>query len=243
MGEKIKVAIYAGHGKGLDGAWDPGCVYLSYQEAKLMLPITTAAVKHLKASGVTVLTDENNEFNAKAQVAEANRLKADYFISLHCDYKKAPTGTMPLYVSEKGKDFANSINDTVMKGMGIKSRGLTKRDDLYELNATNMPAVIFETGSIKADLKTLKDSEEYGKFIAKGICNHIGVEFKEDCFRVKTKGKLIIRQTQYLSSKKVGNCEKGVIYTITKTNKKGTRGKLKSGAGWITITDKYCERV
>ena len=38
-----KVALMCGHGRSVDGSWDPGCAYGKYTEAGLMLPITKAA--------------------------------------------------------------------------------------------------------------------------------------------------------------------------------------------------------
>jgi hypothetical protein len=65
-----------------------------------------------------------------------------------------------------------------MKYVGIKTRGIGMRTNLKELNQTHAPAVIFECGSIKADLKTMKKKyDEYGKGAAKGICKYMGVTF------------------------------------------------------------------
>jgi N-acetylmuramoyl-L-alanine amidase len=146
-----------------------------------MLPITKAAVKYLRASGVTVISDAdtNNNKNMIADVRWANKEGVSIYVSLHGDWYKAPTGTMPLYVSAKGKALATAINKAVMSGMSMKTRGVTKRTDLYELNYTDAPACIFETGSIKADIKKLKESDKYGKCIAQGICNYLGIAFKE----------------------------------------------------------------
>lgn len=176
-----KVALMCGHGKSTDGSWDCGTTYGGNNEAALMLPITKAAVKYLRASGVTVISDAdtNNNKNMIADVSWANKENVSIYVSLHCDWYKAPTGTLPLYVSAKGKTLATTINNAVMSGMGMKTRGVTKRTDLYELNYTDAPACIFETGSIKADIAKLKDSDKYGKCIAKGICNYLGVTFKE----------------------------------------------------------------
>lgn len=176
-----KIALMCGHGKSTDGSWDCGTSYGGNNEAALMLPITKAAVKYLRASGVTVISDAdtNNNKNMIADVKWANKQKVAIYVSIHCDWYKAPTGTMPLYVSAKGKALATAINKAVMSGMSMKTRGVTKRTDLYELNYTDAPACIFETGSIKADIKKLKDSDKYGKCIAKGICNYLGIAFKE----------------------------------------------------------------
>lgn len=61
-------------------------------------------------------------------------------------------------------------------------------------------------------------------------------------FKIKTKGKLIVRKTSSLLSKKTGVLKKGEEYQIIRTNNKRTRGKLKDG-GWITITSKYADKV
>ena len=176
-----KIALMCGHGKSTDGSWDCGTSYGGNNEAALMLPITKAAVKYLRASGVTVISDAdtNNNKNMIADVSWANKEKVSIYVSIHCDWYKAPTGTMPLYVSTKGKALATAINKAVMSGMSMKTRGVTKRTDLYELNYTDAPACIFETGSIKADISKLKESDKYGKCIAQGICNYLGVTFKE----------------------------------------------------------------
>lgn len=174
-----KVALMCGHGTSVDGSWDPGCSYAGYTEAGLMLPITKAAVKYLRSYGVTVISDadKNNNKNMIADVRWANKEKCDIYVSIHCDYSKAPSGVMPLYVSSSGKKLATALNKAVKSDMKMKSRGVIKRTDLWELNGTDMVACILETGAIKADLKTLKKKpDSYGKAIAKGICKYLGVE-------------------------------------------------------------------
>lgn len=176
-----KVALMCGHGKSVDGSWDPGCAYSKYTEAGLMLPITKAAVRYLRSYGVKVISDadNNNNKNMIADVRWANKEKCDIYVSIHCDYSKAPSGVMPLYVSSGGKKLATALNKAVKSDMKMKSRGIIKRTDLWELNGTDMIACILETGAIKADLNTLKKKpDSYGKAIAKGICNYLGVEIK-----------------------------------------------------------------
>ena len=174
-----KVALMCGHGRCTDGSWDCGTSYGGNNEAALMLPITKAAVKYLRSYGVKVISDadKNNNRNMIADVAWANKQKCDIYVSLHCDYYRSPSGTLPLFVSAKGKKLATAMNKAVMKALGMKTRGVCRRTDLYELNCTDMPACIFETGSIKADIKTLKKKPDtYGKAIAKGICDYLGIK-------------------------------------------------------------------
>lgn len=253
MADKPYIAIICGHGTSLDGSWDPGTTYdlnnngkiTTYEtEAGLMLRITKAAVKYVRQSGIKVYTDAdtNNNLNMIKTIQKANSLNVDAYISIHCDWYKAGTGTLPLYypTSSKGKKLANCVNKYVMSDMKMKTRGLSTRTDLGELNDTDMPSCIFETGSIKADITKLKDYNTYGKAIAKGICDYFGVQFIDDTFTVKTKGNLIVRKEADLSSSKIKTLKKGYKYTIVDTAKNNTRGKLSSG-GWITITSKYVD--
>lgn len=248
--EKVKMPFYAvvcGHGISTDGSWDPGTVYdvnndgkisTNETEAKLMLDITKPAVKYLRDVGCKVWTDadKDNNLNMIKCIAKANSLGVDAYISLHCDWYKAQSGTLPLYwpTSKSGKKLADCINKRVMKEMKLKTRGLSARSDLGELADTDMAACIFETGSIKADIKTLRDAEAYGEAVAKGILDYSGIK------TIKTKGALIVRESASLESKQIKVLKKGKPYVIVDTDEKGTRGKLKDG-GWITITSKFVE--
>lgn len=210
-----KVALMCGHGTQANGKWDAGCAYGKYTEAGLMLPITRSAVKYLRKSGVTVVTDadKGNNMNIITGVAKANKEHCDIFISIHCDYSKAPSGVMPLYVSEKGKKLAKVLNTTISKGMPMKSRGVCRRTDLYELNKTSMPAVILETGAIKADLKVLKNNyDKYGKLIAKAVCSYLGVTAKAPVVAAKASAKTYTPKAPYTGG------------LPSKTIKKGSKG-------------------
>lgn len=177
--KKDTFCLVCGHGVSQDGTWDCGCTYKKYTEADLMLKITKEAVKYLRKSGVKVLTDadKNNNRNMVSCVNWANHKGAKLYMSVHCDYSLASKGVAPLYTSATGGKMANTVGKVVAKDMKMKWKGAFKRYDLYELNKTDMPAVIFETGAIKADLSFLKDYKKYGKALAKGICKYIGVKF------------------------------------------------------------------
>ena len=177
--DKKKDALYlaCGHGTQINGVWDSGCVYGKVTEADLMLPIVKAAVALLRKSGVKVYTDadKNNNKNMLATVDEANKKKVSLYMSVHCDYKGARSGVDPLYVSASGKKFGEYVGKYVAKIMGMKYFS-TKRTDLHELNATDAPSCILETGNIRDDLPKLKQSKKYGRAIAKAICKYIGVD-------------------------------------------------------------------
>lgn len=201
---KVKtVAIFAGHGIDQNGNWDSGAVWNGHQEARLVMPIVQSAAYYLKKSGVNVISDwKKNDINMVKQVAKANRLNADVFVSVHMDYSKAPAGTLPLYYSAKGKKLAASMNKSVMYYSSLKTRGLAKRADLYELKATDMTAVIFEVGAVKADYATVKREYDFIGFgMAKGICRYLGVEFKCEQLTVLKKARalepLVVKHLKY----------------------------------------------
>ena len=176
-----RVFIACGHGTTTKGRWDPGCVYKKRQEAKLMLPITKSFVSYMRKSGVYVYTDADggNKLNCDKCIQLANSKLISAYISVHCDWKKAPRGTMPLYNTAAEKKLANALNTGVRKTISIKTRGLQKRTNLKELNKTKVPACIFETGSIKKDYKIFKKKYKvYGKGLARGLCSYLGVPFK-----------------------------------------------------------------
>ena len=179
----MKVGIWVGHGTSTTGAWDSGCVYRykgkTYTEAELMVPIVTSCVRYLRACGVDVVTDApGNKINMVKQVAKSNAAGCKIHVAFHCDYAKADPGTLPLYASESGRKLAAKMNKRVMQYSSLKTRGLSHRTDLYELNATNATAVIFEVGSIKRDLKTmLHEFDAIGFGAARGICEYLGVKF------------------------------------------------------------------
>ena len=67
------------------------------------------------------------------------------------------------------------------------------------------------------------------------------VNFAEN-IKIKTKGKLICRETPLLSSKKKTTLKKNATYIVSRISQDGTRGYVNK-YGWITITDKYVEFI
>ena len=173
-----EVYMAAGHGYTDAGNWDPGCCYGGDQEAILVKNIMIEANKLLRASGITVYSDaESGNSKNRATIDEANRIGTDLYVSLHCDYSGAPSGTLPLvyYNSIGGHKIASCLVNAVANIMGLSQRSLWEVDDYFEVRDTNMPSVIFETGSIKADNDVLKDAANYGRAVAQGICDYFGV--------------------------------------------------------------------
>lgn len=179
----MSVGNYIGHGTQTNGVFDGGCTYTykgkTYTEAALMKPIVKACNAYLRGSGVKVVTDYGtNNINMIMQVKKSNQKKVQLHVAWHCDYSRAPKGTLPLYVSAEGKKLATYMNKYVLQYTTLTTRGICRQYDLYELNQTDMPAVIFEVGSIRYDLQKMrKEYDAIGKGGAKGICKYLGVKF------------------------------------------------------------------
>lgn len=176
-----RVYIETGHGTGIDGRWDPGCIWNGYQEAKIMPAICRYTAAYLKNKGVYVYTDAytGNNRNLKWTLNQLKTLDVSVFLNVHCDYQYAPSGTLGLYRTAKQKKLAECLNKGVHKHVNIKNRGLQYRTDLATLNETkNCVACLFETGGIKADNTLLRTKYvAYGRGLARGVCYYLGIEW------------------------------------------------------------------
>lgn len=178
-GKIYRVYIETGHGTGIDGRWDPGCLWNGYQEAKIMPAICRYTAAYLKNKGVYVYTDAytGNNRNLKWTLNQLKTLDVSVFLNVHCDYQYAPSGTLGLYRTAKQKRLADCLNKGVSKYVKIRNRGLQYRTDLATLNETpNCVACLYETGGIKADNTLLRTQYvAYGKGLAKGVCDYLGI--------------------------------------------------------------------
>lgn len=177
-----RVYIETGHGIDARGRWDPGCTWSKYQEAKLMIPICKSMTKYLRAKGVYVYTDafNGNKTNLKWMLKHLKGYNVSVLVNVHCDYKKAPRGTLPLYRYSDQKKLAKCLNTGVHKTVNIRNRGLKYRKNLACLNQTHSycTSCLFETGNIKKDNKILRTKyDAYGKGLAMGVCSYLGVKW------------------------------------------------------------------
>ena len=167
-----KIYLAVGHGISSNGSWYCGCVDGNYTEADLMLAIGKEAVAKLRNMGFTVMSDADtdNDKNIAACVAEANNWGADVYVSLHCDYNLAPSGTLPIVYpgSTAGIRLANCLIASAKARLGLGTRGIIQRDD-WEVSDTEAVACIFETGGIRPDIALLTNAAAFGEVVAQGI--------------------------------------------------------------------------
>ena len=154
---KIIVCIDPGHG-GKDPGKEKGTKRLK-DEKNLNLAIAKKLGNYLetKIEGVSVIytRTEDKSVSLDDRVIFANKKKADYFISIHCNSNpnKNVYGTKTHIHSHKflaSKMLALRIEQEFRLRGGRKSRGVVSARDrgsnLFVLQYTDMPAVLVETG-------------------------------------------------------------------------------------------------
>lgn len=177
MSKRCYIAV--GHGQAKGGKYQPGAVdpatkTQEHQEAHRVVEVIRQAllrsgVDHYSESDSGPSHDPNYQESAKA----VNAGKYDLAIEVHFDAFNQPEGGFGIYTSSKGRDFTHKIAER-WKAAGLKLRPHQDRNDLYFLNATNCPAVIWECDRIGPQ----KPSDwilAAGEAIAAGICDYLGV--------------------------------------------------------------------
>ncbi|OPJ61171.1 N-acetylmuramoyl-L-alanine amidase [Clostridium oryzae] len=169
----MKIAIRGGHNYAVPGA--TGIL----DEVKEDRKYYKAVMKYLRDAGHEVLDVTPDRTDTSSQdlsygVSRANDWGADLFVSCHLN-SGGGKGCEVLYYtgSEKGNRYASKVSDEIAE-LGFNNRG-AKQDvrGLYELNHTQMPAIIIEPLFIdsKLDVKLYKKIgvDKLGKVIAEAI--------------------------------------------------------------------------
>lgn len=185
------VVIDAGH-----GGTDNGAIIGKHSEKDYTLQVTKELKKFLDKSDITAyytrMKDETLSKKDRAKLA--NKLKADMFISIHCNYtdggKNTASGIEALYSKRKcsskklsNKKLAAIVSKNLSDILKARNRGVKQREELYLMRHSKVPTTIIEIGYLNSDVdyKNIKSSEGRKK-IAQGIYNSI-----EQAYKVKNK--------------------------------------------------------
>ena len=263
-----KICIDAGH----YGLYNPGAIK-GYYESQRMWKLHLLLKKALEEYGIEVITTRANQRTDLDLYERGRKAKGcDAFISLHSNAASAESVKYVVCMhqiddncgkmDETSEKLAKKLANCVAKVMGAKAQTWStkgNRGDYYGVlrgaHAVKVPGVIiehgFHTNAAQCDwlmkdenLQKLADAE------AAAIAEFFGL--KKDAFsapaktefKVQIKSKTLrVRAGAGTEHKIVGKVKRGEVYTITKTNEKGTWGRLKSGKGWICIKDTYVKRV
>lgn len=170
------VVIDPGHGGESNGA-----EYGGFKEKDLNLSIALQTASLLESEGIAVrmtrMTDEDVDLYARTDFA--NELKADLFVSVHCNASTEYPDAEGIYTcayqaDTPGWTLAAILHDSMIAATGAPHFDIEERPNLAVLRTSEMPAALVECGfmSTETDLARLVQPE-YQANLARGIADGI----------------------------------------------------------------------
>ncbi len=171
------VVLDAGHGGHDSGT--PGCLEGLF-EKRVNLDVVLRAAALLRGKGVRVeLTRDDDTFVPLSErAALANRLRADLFVSVHCnalapDLAGQHTGTELYYYTDQSAPFAQTMLKEFCAVAKLPSRGVYQRRFVV-VRETAMPSVLVECGYLDHERDgALLDTPEFRAKCALGITHGV----------------------------------------------------------------------
>ena len=158
------------------------------------------------------------------------------------------------------KKLASIVAPKLASKTGLRNRGVkTAQFAVLTCRATAIlcEGGFMDTANDYAVITSDKGQQAYADAVVEGLVEYLGLTKKtqptntpssttpvtsNEVFTVKIKvDSLNIRKTASFDSPVVGTVKKGEVYTIVE--QQNGLGRLKSGAGWISMGDKYVEKV
>ena len=258
-GNKMKVFLSAGH-----GGSDPGAVAYGLKEKDINLQALLACKEVLEAHGVDVVCSRTTDANdpVREEVKEANASGADLVFSIHTNASGGDGWEAFCNPNNANGMRLAKLCEKYVKALGQNSRGIKSGMKLFFVKNTSATAVLCENFFIDNDLDnnigdTVAEQRAFGVAYAQAILEYLGIKYKASGAGSASKpetptkadsGARLVRITASVLNVRAGagmgykvntTVKRGEVFTITETS--GEWGKLKSGAGWISL--KYTENV
>lgn len=253
----MKIGLDAGHGLKTSGKQTPDGI----KEWILNDKVRDKIVALLKDYDVEFVFTDNDEGNTdegltSRRVMYVNR-KVDVFVSIHHNAYNGNWNNVTgveVYTDKnptsKDVELANAIYNKLPNYTGLKGRGI-KKANFTVINQNNIPAVLVEGGFMDSnnDYKVITSENGqlgYAKAVAEGLIEFLGLTKKTTIVSPTvspsnstnytvtiTTDVLNVRDGAGTNYKINTTVKKGEVYTIVEEN--NGWGKLKSGAGWISL--------
>lgn len=273
MGMNVKIAVDAGHGSNTAGKRTPDGDREHWFNVKTALYFTEIMEKLgfeiFKVGFNDANATDDDDIPLKDRQRMVKSANCKYSVSFHANaYGDGKTyndaNGISTHISDKDDCVGDSyhlaklvqaelVKNTPQKDRGVVRQALSMANCKYlGTIASILIETAFMTNKREAELlKTDEFCKECATETAIGFCKYLGVEFNQtteeppkndSSFKVKILADdLNIRKTPSILGKKVGVITDHGIYTIVEVQ--GNWGRLKSGAGWISINSKYVRRV
>lgn len=192
---------------------------------------------------------------------KCNSHNVDIDISLHFNaYSKSKsdgkTKGVECWIYDNNSTTAKNIASRICKNisnLGFTNRGVKCNKNYYFLNQTKAQAIIIEICFVDDEDDYKKYLEVGAKEVAKQIAQAVlntsinanTTSSNNDSFLVEIIcSELNVRKNADINSSIVTTVKKGEVFTIIDTKENGVLwGKLKSGAGWISLHSNYTKRL
>lgn len=150
------------------GGHDKGASYCGVDESDINLPIAFYLDYELRLEGIkTFLSRDKDEYISLYQrIFTANMLRADFFVSIHCDAFEVPAAcgmTVHTFTTHSAMSMvlAKEIDNQLINQFPEARHRDIRESNLYVLGNTVMPAVLVECGFLSNDIRRefLKEAE------------------------------------------------------------------------------------
>lgn len=190
----MKIFIDPGHNH---SKFNTGATGNGLKEQDITFKVAEKLSKKFKNVGIEVMMSRNaitdnvgtsNNTSLTQRVSMANKFKADYVISLHCDaHTNTSASGSHICIYKTGgqaEKLAESINPHLLS-LGLKGRNklVVERPELAILKSTTMPAVLIEMGFItnKRDSDIQKNNQDgLAEAVFKGTCDFLGISYSKE---------------------------------------------------------------
>jgi N-acetylmuramoyl-L-alanine amidase len=259
----MRIALDAGHGTNTKGKRTPDGI----REWTLNNAVAKYLAEYLKGYATTFRTDDTSgktDIGLSTRRNNAVKNGANLLISIHHNAYNGKWNNVTgvevyrhtLYSHKQAKDLTSKLAAAISKTTGLKNRG-AKTGLLGVIATSKIPCILCEGGFMdsKNDYKVITTEagqRAYAKAIADTIISYYGLKKATSTKTTATKtttskaykvkintARLNVRAGAGVKYKVKAIVKKDEVYTIVET--KGNWGKLKSGAGWISLT--YTKKV
>lgn len=211
-------------------------------------------------SGITIYrTDDvtgKSDISLNERVRRCNSYNPALFISLHHNAGKG-SGTevyWHTYGTAEDKKVASILAPKLASKCGMRNRGV-KQMELGVLTC-KATAILVEGGFMdtQSDYEFIcsdKGQQAYAEAVVETVVEYLGLTKKptqtpqnpaNNTFKVKIIcDSLNIRKEASFDSKVMGTVKRNEVFTIVE--ERNGLGKLKSGAGWISMNGKYVQKI
>ena len=193
---KLKICIDPGHGGRDPGAVGQGGLKEKDVVLKIALKLGRLLTKQNIDVDFTRTTDIalgntlDDDLNLRSNIA--NKIKADYFISIHCNSSSNPGArgieTYALAPGGHAEKLARAVQRRLVIETGREDRGV-KFANYAVLRKTNMPAILIEVcfiSNFEEEIRLKDDAflDRVANAIAGGVFDFLGIQYEGEVIKV-----------------------------------------------------------